>query len=70
MASSRKSLDPATQSVILVLATVLLTERAPWISSLRRYESPRLLMPSSRFLPPVPCCLGVNPSEAARSRPW
>lgn len=44
-------------------------ERAPWTISVRRYASPRLLIPSSRSLPPELCCLGVNPSEAANCRP-
>src|SRR5206468_12195040 len=30
---------------------------------------PRLLMPSSRGLPPVVICRGTKPSQAARSRP-
>ena len=46
-----------------------MAERAPWISSLRRYLLPRLLMPSSRGLPPVVICRGTSPSQAARSRP-
>ena len=43
--------------------------RAPWISILRRYPLPRLLIPSSFGLPPVVICLGTSPSQAARSRP-
>src|SRR3954447_15245325 len=42
--------------------------RAPWISSVRRYVLPRLVMPSRRVLPPVLACRGTSPSQAARSR--
>jgi hypothetical protein len=45
------------------------TERAPRISSVRRYLSPRLLIPSNRTRPPVPVCRGTNPSQVANSRP-
>ena len=44
--------------------------RAPWISSVRRYRSPRLLMPSSSVgRPPVDRCRATSPSHAAISRP-
>src|SRR5580698_5141741 len=36
----------------------------------RRYSLPDLLMPSSLVLPPVECCRGTNPNQAARSRPF
>ena len=42
--------------------------RAPWISILRRYLSPRLLIRNSFVLPPVLNCLGTSPSPAAKSR--
>jgi hypothetical protein len=42
---------------------------ARWISWVLRYLLPRLLIPRSLVLPPVGCCRGVNPSQAARSRP-
>ena len=45
-------------------------ERAPWISNVRRYASPRLLMPNSTVLPPVDSCLGTKPSQAASCRPF
>jgi hypothetical protein len=35
------------------------TERAPWMSKVLRYASPRLLMPSCRTRPPVPVCRGT-----------
>src|SRR5215470_6148454 len=43
--------------------------RAPWISSLRTELSPRLLIPNKRVCPPVECCLGTNPHQAANCRP-
>ena len=43
--------------------------RAPWISILRKYLLPRLVMPSRRGLPPVVACRGTSPSHAARLRP-
>ena len=42
----------------------------PWISYLRRYRFPRLLMPSIFVLPPVECWRRVSPGHAARSRPF
>ena len=33
-------------------------------------ESPRLLIPSSRARPPLDCCLGTSPSQAANWRPF
>src|SRR5512143_3129982 len=41
----------------------------PWISILRKYLLPRLVMPSRRGLPPVVTCRGTSPSQAARSQP-
>ncbi len=43
--------------------------RAPCISNMRIYLSPRLLIPPSLFLPPLEYCLGVKPSHADMSRP-
>ena len=43
-------------------------DRAPWISSLRRYLLPRLVMPTRRGLPLVVTWRGTRPSRAARSR--
>jgi hypothetical protein len=43
--------------------------RAPCISWRRREPSPRLLIPSSRSLPPAVCWRGVRPSQAAKLRP-
>ena len=45
------------------------TARAPWISRVRRYGSPRLLMPRSLTFPPVPDWRGTGPRKAANSRP-
>jgi len=45
------------------------TVRAPWISSVLKYGSPRLLIPSSLTRPPVPDCCGTRPRKAANSRP-
>ena len=39
------------------------------MSKVRKYDSPRLLMPSSFDLPPVECCLGTSPSHAASCLP-
>src|SRR5262245_41274378 len=46
-----------------------MTAIAPVTSSHRKYRLPCLVMPPSRSLPPVVCCLGTNPIQAARSRP-
>ena len=57
----------------IVLSTLSLAarfaERAPWISSVRRYASPRLLIPSSVGLPPLECCRGTSPNQADTWRP-
>lgn len=45
------------------------TTRAPCTNSLRRYEFPRLLMPSNFCLPPVEYSRGTIPTQAARSFP-
>ena len=47
-----------------------MTAMAPWSKSRRRYGLPRLLTPPSLVLPPVPCCVGTNPSQAAQWRPF
>ena len=36
---------------------------------MRRYVSPRLLIPCSITLPPEPVCFGTRPAHAANSRP-
>ena len=41
--------------------------RAPWMSILRRYRFPRLLMPSGFALPPVECWRGIRSSQAVNS---
>lgn len=45
------------------------TAVAPTTSSRRRYRSPCLEMPPSCVLPPVECCCGVRPSQAANCLP-
>jgi hypothetical protein len=42
-------------------------ERAPWINRVRRYRSPRLLIPSSIVRSPLECSRGTNPSHALKS---
>ena len=59
---------PTSQSGVL-LGEMRHADRAPWISSLRIYLSPRLVMPRSLALPPVENCRGTRPSQAERSRP-
>ena len=46
------------------------TALAPWIKSVRKYRSPRLLIPNNRDLPPLDLCLGTSPSHAANWRPF
>ena len=41
------------------------TALAPWIKSVRRYRSPRLLIPNNRDFPPLDRCLGTKPNQAA-----
>jgi len=53
----------------VLFSTTLSADLAPWINNILRYVSPRLLIPSNQFLPPLLCCLGVNPNQAAISRP-
>ena len=60
----------ATQPcAVALLARKGMAARAPWISSLRRYLLPRLLIPSRRGFPPVVAWRGTSPNQAARSRP-
>jgi len=46
-----------------------MAERAPWISKVRRYTSPRLLIPKSNGLPPLELWRGTRPSQAYNWRP-
>jgi hypothetical protein len=46
-----------------------ITAIAPATSSHRRYRLPCFEIPPSRSLPPVECCLGTRPIQAARLRP-
>jgi len=64
-ASSRSSQSPIGNLSRLIRSTAV---RAPWIRILRRYTFPYQLMPSSLALPPVGCCRGTMPNQAANSR--
>src|SRR3981189_900382 len=46
-----------------------MTAIAPTISNHRKYRLPCLVMLPSLSLPPVVCCFGTNPIQAARLRP-
>src|SRR5215813_8210458 len=46
-----------------------MTAIAPTTSSHRKYRLPCLVMRPSLSLPPVLCCFGTNPIQAARPRP-
>src|ERR1700687_578447 len=46
-----------------------MTAIAPTISNHRKYRLPCLVMLPSLSLPPVVCCFGTNPIQAARQRP-
>lgn len=50
-------------------AATFVTELAPIIRSLRKLRSPIFVVRSSRSLPPLECCRGTRPSQAAKSRP-
>jgi hypothetical protein len=56
-------------SRVLLRLNVGKAARAPWISILRKYLLPRLVMPSKQGFPPVVACRGTRPSHAAKSRP-
>ena len=47
---------------------LIITLLAPMISSRLRDRSPIFVVAPRRCLPPVECCLGTNPSQAAKSR--
>ena len=46
-----------------------MTAVAPTTSNHRKYRLPCLVMLPSLSLPPVVCCFGTNPIQAARLRP-
>jgi hypothetical protein len=46
-----------------------MTAMAPVISSHRKYRLPCFEIPPSLSLPPVECCLGTSPIQAAKLRP-
>src|SRR5919107_4006370 len=50
-------------------AATLAAELAPRISSRRKLRSPIFEVRPSRSFPPLECCFGVRPSQAAKSRP-
>jgi hypothetical protein len=43
--------------------------RAPCLSRGRTSRAPRVLSPPQRVCPPVACCVGPNPPQAAHGRP-
>ena len=43
------------------------TVRAPWMRSVRRYVSPRLLIPNSRCLPPLECSRAASGRDSPPS---
>jgi hypothetical protein len=45
------------------------TDREPWTRSVRRYGSPRFVVPDSRCFSPLEFCRGTRPSQAANWRP-
>lgn len=60
-ASGDQFAQPATGRSCLSLNAAS-TARVPWISNMRRYLSPCLVMRPSRVLPPVLYCRGTRPS--------
>jgi len=46
------------------------TDCAPRMSSVRRYRSPRLLIPRRRVFPPEESWRGTSPNQAASCRPF
>jgi hypothetical protein len=69
MGSAHEALRPSAKRRVALSHIGQRRARAPWISCLRRYLLPRLLIPSSFGFPPVVNCRGTRPSHAARSRP-
>ncbi len=65
-ASMRSSQEPAGGPSLSALHTTAL---APMISSRRSVRSPIFDVAPSFCLPPVECCSGVRPAQAAKSRP-
>ena len=49
---------------------VITADFSPWISSVRRQVTPCWVMPPGLFLPPLECCLGVNPIQASNCAPF
>jgi len=50
-------------------AAALVAELAPMIRRRRKLRSPIFVVRPNRSLPPLECCLGTRPSQAAKSRP-
>ena len=61
-----RAFSARTQRLIgsLRVCAELTTDFAPWISSVRRYASPRLVIVPRFVLPPEECCRGTTPSQA------
>src|SRR5215472_353295 len=65
----RRWRSPITHGSALVAFERSKLALAPLIRSRRKYWLPRLDIPPRRYLPPVECCRGTRPSQAANSRP-
>ena len=61
-ARARSAAQPRADPRIASLASEGKADRAPWISILRRYLLPRLVIPKSFGLPPVVACRGTSPA--------
>lgn len=65
-----RSHDPyAIPSIVLLRERHITTLLAPMISNRLSERSPIFVVAPRRCLPPVECCLGTSPSQAAKSRP-
>ena len=60
------AVQPVAQPRAACLSRYCITTRAPCTNSLRRYEFPRLLMPSSFCLPPVEYSRGTMPDPGGQ----
>jgi hypothetical protein len=66
-ASIRASYEPSGAPLRAARRTAA---TAPMISNLRMSRRPIFDVRPSRSLPPLECCLGVRPTQAAKSRPF
>ena len=66
----RRSIIRASQSRFVPRCRAYrMTAMAPVTRSHRKYRLPCFEIPPRRSLPPVECCLGTSPIQAARLRP-